>query len=217
MGTRKEYHSGQRVGGRLCFVREVERVSPKVRRAEFLCDCGTTVVVNIAYVVHGNTHSCGCLKSELVGQKNTKHQHAVRGEQTGAYRSWAAMKQRCNDPNSDNYDNYGGRGITVCSRWDNSFEEFYKDMGDRPAYGTIERVDNSRGYEVGNCRWATKQEQTLNTRRNVFVEHDGKRATISQWCSELGITYALVKGRRKAGWSLQDALFKPIDVTKRHK
>lgn len=215
MGKRIEYKCGERVGtARLTFVKEAERINPKIRRAVFECDCGAMITTTIAWVVHGRVNSCGCLKREFIVKKNTKHGQAVRKDHTGSYRSWAAMKQRCNDQNADGYYNYGGRGITVCERWNSSFENFFADMGERPKGCSIERVDTNGNYEPTNCVWATAKQQAENTRRNVLVTRDGKTCTISQRCESLGITYNRVKQRRQRGWSLERALFTPINVTK---
>lgn len=91
--------------------------------------------------------------------------HAMTG--TGTYRSWLAMRVRCTDPKHHAWKNYGGRGITVCDRWMESFENFYADMGDRPSGRSLDRVDNDGNYEPGNCRWATRSEQARNKRRTA--------------------------------------------------
>jgi hypothetical protein len=123
------------------------------------------------------------------------------------YDTWRNMKSRCGNPRNARYADYGGRGITVCDRWKNSFENFIADMGLPPSPAhSIERGDNSRGYEPGNCRWATDVEQTNNQRSNVLIEYDGKTQTIAQWARELGINYQTLRQRiQRYGWSVERA------------
>jgi hypothetical protein len=94
---------------------------------------------------------------------NTSHGHKVGGKQSPTYTSWRCMKTRCDDPKSTNYENYGGRGITYCERWED-FENFLSDMGVRPADKTLDRIDNDKGYYKENCRWSTQYEQDCNKR-----------------------------------------------------
>lgn len=117
------------------------------------------------------------------------------------------MKSRCENPRNARYADYGGRGITVCDRWKDSFENFIADMGPPPTPShSIEREDNSRGYEPGNCRWATDIEQGNNQRSNVLIEYNGKTQTIAQWARELGMNYQTLRQRiQKYGWSVERA------------
>lgn len=106
------------------------------------------------------------------------------------YISWTRIKERCNCLTYKNYKDYGGRGIKMCKRWETSYEAFLQDMGRKPSEKhTIERIDNNGDYEPSNCRWATRAEQTRNTRWNVFLEYNSVRKTLSEWSRDIGVTY----------------------------
>jgi hypothetical protein len=115
------------------------------------------------------------------------------------------MVQRCTSPNNQNYAQYGGRGVTVCDQW-LTFANFLADMGDRPEGKTLDRIDNSKGYEPGNCRWATRKEQQRNRRSNRLLTHAGQTKTMAQWAEDLGVPYTRLQGRLKMGWSVDRVL-----------
>ena len=123
------------------------------------------------------------------------------------YKSWAGMKTRCFNPNTKSYSDYGGRGITVCDRWKNSFEDFFADMGSRPSSKhSLDRIDNDGDYQKDNCRWATPKEQSNNRRYNKLITINGKTLNITQWEKEKGFTKNVIWFRLKAGWSDYDAV-----------
>ena len=124
----------------------------------FVCDCGNKKVLRISSVKNGNTESCGCINREMISKRNYKHGMA----KTITYISWYSMKTRCLNKNRKYYYRYGGRGITICPEWLNSFTNFLADMGERPKGKTLDRKDNNGNYCKSNCRWATAKQQRLN-------------------------------------------------------
>lgn len=161
------------------------------------CECGKEKVVALFRMTNGHTRSCGCIK----GAPKT---HGQRG--TPTHNTWLAMKQRCNYAECEAYEFYGARGITVCKRWDDSFENFLADMGERPDGMTIERNETNGNYEPSNCRWATMPEQQRNRRTTIKVERDGKTQCIKDWCDELGLGVNRVYGRIRRGALPEEAL-----------
>ena len=210
MGISIEYSNGQHMEGtRLTFQEEIKRTNPRARRARFLCQCGNTLEADIAWVRSLNTTSCGCTRSEMVTEKNTKHNHAIRGATSGAYRSWQAMHQRVvSDPRYTH--------VSICKRWFD-FQKFFEDMGDRPAHYTIERKNSSGDYEPGNCIWADRKTQAQNTSQVVDVSINGETHSINEWCRIKGIGYYLIKQRRTRGMSLEDEITTPLNQSKRGK
>jgi len=150
------------------------------------CECGTKEIVRRYDLRRGLTKSCGCLRKELLithGMTNTT-----------IYAVWKSMRRRCNKPNDPGYKNYGGRGITICRRWD-KFENFYADMGDKPKGLSIERVDNYGNYEPSNCKWATREEQDRNKRNNRIIKYEGREQCLTDWARESGINYRTLCSR----------------------
>lgn len=138
-----------------------------------------------------------------------KHGHTTHTGSSPTYKSWHSMLQRCNNPNYTQFKDYGGRGITVCARW-HKFENFLEDMGVRPEGMTLDRKDGNLGYDVHNCRWATKKEQQSNTRRNRIWEYQGVRQNVSQWAAQLGMRpHSLHMRVATYGWTIEQALSTP--------
>lgn len=199
--------TGQKFG-RLTVVKRVENyVSPKgQKQAQWLCKCkcGNLIVVRCGSLRTGNNLSCGCLGKEHRTSSLTTHGHC----NNRLYRTWKGMKSRCYNPNNKKYPIYGAEGKTVCEEWQ-EFKPFY-DWSMSHGYRddlTIERIDGAKGYSPDNCRWATDKEQANNTRRNHFIEYNGKTQTIAQWADETKIKYATLYMRiNKLHWNIERAL-----------
>jgi hypothetical protein len=169
----------------------------------FQCDCGEEVEAGKSHVVGGATRSCGCLQAEnarRIGKQNTTHGHAVGGKVSSEYAAWSAMRARCGNPDHPAFNDYGGRGITVCERW-NDFANFLSDMGPKPSpRHEIDRINNGGNYEPDNCRWATRVVQHNNKRNNRLLTIGGRTQTIAQWARESSIDPGKLLQRVNAGW-----------------
>ena len=168
------------------------------------CDCGTEKVVGQRAMRTGMVKSCGCLNEELKKQRIT-HGHARKGAHSGAYKAWRGIFQRCENPNTDQWANYGGRGITVCESW-RDFANFLADMGERPRGKSIERLDVDGNYEPSNCVWATAIEQARNQRRTIWVHYRGKERCLKEACELSGVNYMTAIDRLQRGWPAERAL-----------
>ena len=199
--------TGQRFE-RLTVIERAENTVSGQARWLCHCDCGRDTIVKGYELRAGTTKSCGCYKIGRLTRFNTKH----RSSGTRLYRIWANMKDRCYRENHRRYADYGGRGITVCEEWLESFLAFqvwalsngYSD--DK----TIDRKDNDGPYSPDNCRWATRKEQNNNTRRNPQVTYQGETHTISEWADMQGIAYNTLFLRLKRGWPVGKALTTPM-------
>jgi hypothetical protein len=145
-----------------------------------------------------------------------KHGHWAGGRASSEYAAWEKARHRCHDPRSHAYKDYGGRGIVMCDRWrfgeggKNGFECFLEDMGCKPAPRMqIDRSDNLRGYEPGNCRWATLKEQNRNRRSNRLIEYDDRRITVIEASEISGIRYGTLIKRLDYGWPVGRAMTEP--------
>ncbi len=153
------------------------------------CDCGTEIVRTTTILRAGGVRSCGCGLQQL---GRITHGHAIKRKTTPTWRSWHAMRTRCFTKGHPSNQQYGARGITVCERWRDSFENFLADMGERPAGKTLDRINNDGNYEPGNCRWATAAQQNQNS-RNAKLSHE--KAEQMRELSRAGVSYSEI-GRR---------------------
>lgn len=177
------------------------------------CECGEVTLKALGELKKGTTKSCGCLLRETNKTKKTKHGGYVGYKESPEMNTWRSMIKRCYSSTNDNFGRYGGRGIGVCESWrgSNGFACFLEDMGCRPsASHTLDRINNDGDYGPENCRWATAKQQANNKSNLRFIEHDGRRLTVTEWSTILGIRVTTILERLKRGLSGSDALTKPI-------
>jgi hypothetical protein len=173
----------------------------------FKCHCGKYFEAIGSIIKNGHQLSCGCL------QHKTQFKKTHGKTNTPEFAVWHAMRHRCKNKR---FKRYGGRGISVCERW-NSFANFLDDIGERPSPNhSIERIDNNLGYFKENCRWATPEDQANNRITNKIYEINGTKNTLAQWCRFYNIRYGTVCMRiHKYGWGIRDALTRPIRYKKK--
>lgn len=171
-----------------------------------LCDCGTSKVLPGAYLTRGNTKSCGCYR-----QDKSRADHTTHGmTHTTEFKIWGGMKERISNPNYHGYANYGGRGITMCEEWFNSFETFLADMGPRPSPNhSMDRINNSEGYSKANCTWSTVKQQARNRRTNHLLEYKGEKLPLAVWTERLGFRKMTLRNRIVSGWDIERAMTEP--------
>lgn len=196
--------------GRLTAIRRLGWDSTRKATYWFcICDCGHTKEIAQQSLVSKATKSCGCLGKEMTRQRSTKHGMAARGPRSSEYHTWQNIKKRTSDPNNPKYRIYGARGIRICVRWRNSFENFFADMGPKPGKGySIERKDNNGPYSPENCIWATAKVQSFNKRSNRWITFQGKTLTLTQWADMIGLSHSCLH-RRLQRFSLEEALLRP--------
>lgn len=197
-------YAKEMIGKKFGNLRIIERAgSNKHGMAMWLCkcDCGASYVAEGCRLRKGNTKSCGCLKKT----------HAIKHHDSGSseYWAWVGAKDRCNNPNSKHYKDYGGRNVTMCASWQNSYENFLRDMGRKPSTEySLDRVNVNGNYEPSNCRWATPEEQANNRRDNNKILYRGKSQTLSRWSRELNLNLKTLDKRYRKG-DRGDYLFRP--------
>lgn len=171
------------------------------------CDCGTMKSVAAADLRTGRTTSCGCRRREVSRTINWKHGKT----DSRAYKIWCSMKGRCYNKKLEGYKDYGGRGISVCRRWQNNFAQFLEDMGHPNDNHSIDRVNNNHGYSPKNCRCATDAEQARNTRRTRNLTYRNETKCIADWIDDPCCKVApnTFYHRIQRGWTMKEALAKP--------
>lgn len=190
-----------RIFGKLTVIRPARPNKKHTRiRLQWLCkcECGTTCTISGENLRRENTQSCGCIAK----QNGLTHGKSNSIE----YKTWAGMKDRCYNLNAKNYKFYGGRGIAVCESWLDSFENFLKDMGEKPANFTIERINNNGNYSPSNCKWATMKEQCQNKRGVRNIELNGMIKTISGWAEYSGVGRRTIGRRLNVGIGLEEII-----------
>lgn len=178
-------------------------VKRTLRRDAYLCrcDCGSTLVVTRLNLQSGNSKSCGCLRSDVASKR---YRHG-RNSSDPTYSTWNSMRDRCRNQNSGKFKNYGKRGITVCDSW-KVFENFLRDMGERPIGKTLDRLNVNGNYEPSNCRWATNQEQASNKTTTRLVSIGGTQYTLSEAARAHGMYVSTLHKRLARGMSADEAV-----------
>lgn len=203
--------SGQQFGR----LTALNRVRVQLRNCEawhwnYRCECGREKVLRPDRARKWG--HCGCrAKYTFEGLSNPVRfvKHGMSG--TPEHNLWKAINDRCHNPRAKDFPRYGGRGIKVCSRWRNSFENFFADMGKRPPGMSIERRRNNGMYSPRNCRWATPAEQADNTRRTRRLRIGKQTKTVTAWSKEAGVAGTTIRTRLYRGWTPREAVFTPAD------
>lgn len=200
---------GQRYG-LLVVLREAPRREPRnVRWWTCRCDCGVEKDVRQYLLKSGDSKSCGCRRVIAATQAKLKHGCARANRQTPEYQIWKGIINRLTLTYIPAFPSYGGRGISMCERWWD-FSNFIADMGPRPSKKhSIDRIDVNGNYEPSNCRWVTWDVQAHNRTDNVFIEHDGRRQTLTQWANEIGVKVGTLWWRHRRGWP-PEAILTPV-------
>lgn len=170
------------------------------------CECGAEVAIRSDHLTSGKRRHC----SWRIHGRAPKPPSLQQLEHL-TYISWRGMHRRCNSVEKKKNRTYVSRGITVCERWA-SFELFFIDMGRRPGSAwSIDRIDNEKGYEPINCRWATTKQQNRNKRNNIFVQYLGKKILLRELCQQLNLQYSVIYSRHVVmKWPLEKALTTPV-------
>lgn len=190
---------------RLIVLAQVDNPKSRSISYECFCECGNRKVVTKYNLLNKMVKSCGCLHDEMTSKRFTTHGLS----KSPTYTVWANMKSRCYRANHPQYNDYGGRGITVCESWINSFENFLSDIGEKPFGLSLDRIDNNKGYSKENCRWASLKVQNRNKRENNILTIGSESKCIAEWSEISNLSEDLIRQRVNLGWSAQDAISIP--------
>lgn len=194
--------------GRLTIIRFVGYSSRRQALWLCRCKCGNKTTVISRNLTTGDTQSCGCYHQERLKKAPVTHGRS----RTKLYCVWSAMIGRCHRPADPGFKYYGARGIAVCSRWrgPGGFENFFKDMGEPPTGGTLERRRNNNNYTPKNCLWATRKQQARNKSSNRILEFRGRKQCLAAWAEESGICPKTLQARLNAGNTVEEAITRPV-------
>jgi len=178
--------------------------------AKCVCDCGSFVEVEIPNLKSGNTTQCNDCAKISRGKNRRTHGHSYRasgGIEIKSYYTWQAMKRRCLKEYDKRFADYGGRGITICDAWIDSYEAFLGDMGLPPSMKhQIDRIDNDGNYKPENCAWVSRKKQSRNKRNNRHISANGVTLTLVEWTEKTGMHQKTISSRIKRGWTPEEAL-----------
>lgn len=186
--------TGKKYGNSIA-IRHVGKCSGRQYTWLFACDCGKEFVAVGCEVRRGSINECPSCAAQRKLNSVTTHGKTNSPE----YAIWTAMKSRCHNQNTIHYADYGGRGIKVCDRWKNSFENFFFDMGCKPDGMTIDRINNDGDYDPKNCKWASRLDQSNNKRNNRIITINGESMTLSQWSKKCKVGESTIRKRLSYG------------------
>lgn len=185
--------------GKLVVISRVAHVKGQRARWLCLCDCGTLTEVRSWNIASGGTSSCGCEQRRKLAARSTTHGRA----NSALYDTFYSIKGRSGNSANKRYKDYGGRGVCIYEKWENDFAAFERyileNLGERPKNKSLDRIDNDKGYEPGNLRWGTPQEQQSNKRNNVWLEYEGRMFTGAELARHLGVSWGTVRYGVKKG------------------
>lgn len=204
--------AGQRFG-RLTALSRLERKIGRISVWLCRCDCGTETEVAINNLTTNHSKSCGCLSREYLIERNKTVLSSHKKTNTRVYRIWHNMKNRCAYSSVGSYAAYGARGIKVCQTWSQSFEAFYRDMGDPPSeLHSLGRVDVNKDYGPDNCVWIETYKQQWNRQDSHLISWNGITKSLPAWAHALGVNQNSLRSRLRNGWTAEEALSLPFRV-----